>query len=596
MKIKKLLAILLAMAMILTVFGACGDSQSSASAPASEAEEPVETAAAPEASEAPAPAAEPEPASAAEPASAEEAADAPAEGGLITTDYKYDLPLFDEDYSFSMWVSFSDNMSTFMPNQFNDNLGYKKACEMTGVNVDLVCVSTASNSEQFSLRVASNDLPNVITNVSMLWTSSYDSAIDDDVFIDLTDMVENYMPAYKECYDQLPEDTKRELHTDSGYFPRLYTINNYPDGATEGAFIRTDYLEQVGMDIPTTYDELDAVLHAFKDELNLPEPLMATSGIVHTSNALCSGYGVSGSFSVFPMVSEPYYVVDGKVKFGTIEPGFKEYMEMFSKYYEEGIISQDFMSKNQNPMEFGGTIASGDVGVFFGETNMVPNYIADGQSTDPNFAIAPLPPITKTAGEATHFGTVKSPISGRVSAIAVSTTDTDYEKLGKYLDFFFTEEGALLSAMGVEGNEDGSYVYDEDGKLQYSDYWNTIELTEMEKPTLFVYSVMPMLKPETPSSYTVDLQFECDPVWSTNADADYQMPTAISMTTEESEEYAAIYSDIQTLISENLSQFATGVRPMDEWDAFVDQIIDMGIEDCIAIKQAAVDRFYTRTV
>jgi putative aldouronate transport system substrate-binding protein len=296
------------------------------------------------------------------------------------------------------------------------------------------------------------------------------------------------------------------------------------------------------------------------------------------------------------MVSEPYYVVDGEVKFGTIEPGFKEYMEMFSTYYKEGIISSDFMSKNQNPMDFGGTIASGTTGVFFGETNMVPNYIADGQATDPDFAIAPLPPIVKEEGQITHFGTTKSPISGRLAGISVSTADTDLEKLGTYLDFFFTEEGALLSAMGVEGNEDGSYVFDENGDLQYSDNWYSIDLTENEKPTLFIYSVMPMLCPKTPDSYTVDLQYECAPTWDSNTDDAYQMPTAISMTTEETEAYYAKYSDIQTLISENLSKFAVGERSMDEWDDFVQDIKDLGIEDCIAIKQQAVDRYYNRAL
>lgn len=597
MKVKKLLAILLSLAMIFALFSACGDG--AASTPTSEptsASAPEEAPAAPETPDEPEP--PQEPVSAEEPGSAVDA-ETPEAGGLITTDYKYDLPLFDEDYTFSMWVSFSDNMSTFMPNQFADNLGYKKAAEMTGVNVDLVCISTAANSEQFNLRVASGDLPNVITNVSMLWTGSYDSAIEDDVFIDLTDMVENYMPAYKECYDQLSDDVKRQLHTDSGNFPRLYSINNYPSGATEGAFVRTDYLEKVGMDIPTTYDELDAVLRAFQTELNLPEPLMATSGIVHTSNALCSGYGVNGGFSTFPMFSDPYYVVDGKVKFGVIEEGYKEYMEMFSTYYADGIISPDFITKNQNPMEFGGTISSGDVGVFFGETNMIPNYIEMGQSTNPDFAIAPLPPITKTEGETTHFATEKSPISGRVAAIAVSQNqETDLEKLGKYLDFFFTEEGALLSAMGVEDTPDqeGSYVWDENGELQYSDTWNNSSLNEMEKPTYYIYSCMPMLCPKTPSSYKLDLQFECAPVWETNADSAYQMPGAISMTTEENDRYNTIYGDIRTTLEENLTSFATCEKPMSEWDAFVQSIYDLGIEECIEIQQAAVDRYYSRAV
>ncbi len=594
---KKLLATLLALAMVLGLC-ACGSGStaSSASAPAESASEPA-SAAAP--ADAPKDDAEPAPAPEASNAEAESSAEeAPTESsGLITTDYSYDLPLVDDDWSFSMWVSFSDNMSTFMPNGFADNKAFQKAEELTGVHVELREVTTTANSEQFSIAVASGDLPNVLTNVGMLWTSSFEQGIEDEVLMDLTELTENYMPAYKECYDQLDDDTKRELHTDSGYMPKLITINNYPDGATEGAFIRTDYLKKIGKDIPTTYDELDDVLRAFQTELGLPEALMATAGIVHTSNALCSGFDVNGGFSTFPMIAEPYYIVDGQVKYGIVEPGFKEYMEMFSTYYKDGIISPDFITKNTNPMEFTGTISSGDVGVFFGETNMVPNYIQMGKSTDPDFEIAPLPPITKEAGQATHFATVKSPISGRVAAISLSTAPVDLEKMGKYLDFFFTDEGALLSSMGVEGNDDGSYIFDENGDLQYSDYWNNYEgLTENEKPTLFIYSVMPMLKPKTPSSYSMDVQFDCAPTWDTNADSSYRMPDAISLTADETTEYQSIYSDIQTTIEENLSRFATGERSMDEWDSFVEEIKSMGIDDCIAIKQAAVERYYDRSV
>ena len=323
---KKLLASLLALAMVLGLC-ACGggSAASSAAAPASE---PTEAASAPEQKPQEPEAPQGEASQAEEPASTEE--EATASGGLITTDYTYDLPLVDDGWSFSMWVSFSDNMSTFMPNGFADNKAFQKAEELTGVHVDLREVTTTANSEQFSIAVASGDLPNVLTNVGQLWTSSFEQGIEDEILMDLTELTENYMPAYKECYDQLDDDTKRELHTDSGYMPKLITINNYPDGATEGAFIRTDYLEKVGMDIPTTYDELDKVLRAFQTELGLAEPLMATSGIVHTSNALCSGYDVNGGFSTFPMISEPYYVVDGQVKYGIVEPGFKEYMEMFS--------------------------------------------------------------------------------------------------------------------------------------------------------------------------------------------------------------------------------------------------------------------------
>ena len=597
MKRMKILALLLCLAMLISVLGACGSAASDA-ADAASGSEAAESAATAEGDAAAGEAAPAEEDASAEEGEPEEVVS--SEGGLITTDYEYELPLFpdDPDWTFSMWVSFSDQASNYMPNQFADNRAYLESVEKTGVNVDMVCISTSSNSEQFNLRVASGDLPNVITNVGMLWGGSFDSAIDDEVFIDLTEMIENYMPAYYECYQQLPDIEKKQLHTDEGNFPELISINNYPDGATEGAFVRTDYLEKVGLDIPQTYDELDEVLHAFQSELNLSEPLMAVAGLVHTSNALCSGYGVSGGFSTFPMFADPYYIVDGEVKYGIIEEGYKEYMEMFNGWYNEGIISPDFISKNQNPMEFIGTISSGTTGVFFGETNMVPNYIQQGRETDPDFAIYPLQPITKTPGEQTHFASAKTHLSGRLANISVSTADVDLEKLGAYLDYFFTADGALLSAMGVEETADreGSYIYDENGELAYSDTWYNSELSEMEKPTYWIYSVMPMLCPKTPKTYTEDLQYECADVWETNADSDYQLPSGVSMTVDEQEEYNGIYGDIRTLVDENLAKFAVGDRPMSEWDDFVQQIHDLGIDRCIEIEQEAVDRVYNRSL
>ena len=176
---KKLLASLLAIAMVLGLCACGSGSTASSAAPASE---PTETTSAPEQQPAESAAPQEEASQAEEPASTEE--DAPATGDLITTDYTYDLPLVDDDWSFSMWVSFSDNMSTFMPNGFADNKAFQKAEELTGVHVELREVTTTANSEQFSIAVASGDLPNVLTNVGQLWTSSFEQGIEDEVLME----------------------------------------------------------------------------------------------------------------------------------------------------------------------------------------------------------------------------------------------------------------------------------------------------------------------------------------------------------------------------------------------------------------------------
>ena len=177
----------------------------------------------------------------------------------------------------------------------------------------------------------------------------------------------------------------------------------------------------------------------------------------------------------------------------------------------------------------------------------------------------------------------------------MTTTPVDLEKLGTYLDFFFTEEGALLAGMGVEetADQEGSYVWDENGELAYSDTYLNSELSEMERPTYWIYSVVPMLCPKTPSSFTMDVQFECAEVWDRNADADWKLPD-VKLSADEQYEFDAIYADIRTLVEENLTKFAVGDRDMAEWDDFIDQIYDLGIEDTIDLYQAAVDRYYAR--
>lgn len=55
--------------------------------------------------------------------------------------------------------------------------------------------------------------------------------------------------------------------------------------------------------------------------------------------------------------------------------------------------------------------------------------------------------------------------------------------------------------------------------------------------------------------------------------------------------YNRIFSDIDTYMDETVSKFVVGNLSLDQFDSFVQQLKDMGIEDCIAIEQAAYDRY-----
>ena len=69
------------------------------------------------------------------------------------------------------------------------------------------------------------------------------------------------------------------------------------------------------------------------------------------------------------------------------------------------------------------------------------------------------------------------------------------------------------------------------------------------------------------------------------------------MTTEEASTYAAIYTGIETYQDEMVSKFIVGSEDiMDDtvWNRFVESIHDMGIDDCVAIKQASYQRYLAR--
>ncbi len=68
----------------------------------------------------------------------------------------------------------------------------------------------------------------------------------------------------------------------------------------------------------------------------------------------------------------------------------------------------------------------------------------------------------------------------------------------------------------------------------------------------------------------------------------------MTMTEDETVKYNNLYTSIKTLVQENTVKFITNAKSMDEYDAFVQELYNYGIEECIGYKQAALDRYNAR--
>lgn len=68
----------------------------------------------------------------------------------------------------------------------------------------------------------------------------------------------------------------------------------------------------------------------------------------------------------------------------------------------------------------------------------------------------------------------------------------------------------------------------------------------------------------------------------------------VTLLPEETTEYATKMTEIETYANEMRIKFIMGETSLDEFDAYVQQIEAMGLEDVLAIQQAALDRYNAR--
>lgn len=94
-------------------------------------------------------------------------------------------------------------------------------------------------------------------------------------------------------------------------------------------------------------------------------------------------------------------------------------------------------------------------------------------------------------------------------------------------------------------------------------------------------------------TYALDVQLESVQLWRT-ADAKCKLMPNVSLTADETSEYASIMSEISTYVDEMKLKYMLGSESLDTFDNFVATLHSMGIDRALEIKQAAYDRYLQR--
>lgn len=590
---KRIAALLLTLAMLLALAG-CGGETASAAAEAEESASAAVSAEAP-AAEAPEAPAEEAPAEA---APAETPAEAPAEepetpqvSELVASVFGEAAPAeaisypIETEESLEMIVTCADHLLAAYENATEDFLIFQTAEEKTGVNLDITSLSTMASSEQFTVLVASGGYPDLV-GWGLNYVGGDELAVEEEVYLDLVEYIPQYAPNY---YNILTSDDELldKAVTDAGYIVGFHVVR--PEGALgkEGLVIRTDLLEKHGMDKPYTIEEWENTLAMFKDE-GLDQPLVMLSTSVINGNFIASAFDVNAYLSNFPFSSIPVYVEDGTVKFGPVEDGFKEYITLIKEWYDKGYIHPDYVTVNQNwnSAEYSNVITTGEAGIFFTDQGNIGGYLEVSEVE--GFALEGTYDMHATEDSVNHFGsfTKKSVQDG----FKITSNCENVELACRWGDWWYSEEGSLLANWGVEGT---SFNYDADGNPVFTEIVTNNDTWAM-RDALMVYAsnstISCILDPTAVTSGYSDVDKAAPEIWAAGMDDSYVIPSEVALNTDESSEATAMYSDIETHCLEHIAKFINGDKPLEEFDAFVQTIYDLGIEDFLAIYQGAYDR------
>lgn len=452
--------------------------------------------------------------------------------------------------------------------------------ERTNVHVDY---QTYSENDQFYLYIASQEYTDLLYMSSLdIYTGGFDKGIEDEILIAGNDYLQ-YMPNFSR-YLQSDSNIDKQCKTDTGnYFFNNVQSGNQP--AWLGPMMRTDWIADVGMELPVTYDDWYNILTAWKNELGISNALLiGSNGYAATGYGLTVGFNTIGTF----------YAENGTtVKYGPLDEGFREYLEMMSKWYDEGLINKDFVSiawySSSN------YYVSDELGAF-DEQMYTFRGILPGMNPDEDDDLVAVPFPSKTAEEqgSLHFRRVNDICGTTPIFITIEAVENGVDELcARWIDYRYSQDGAYILNYGVEGTtwelgEDGLphftdfYLNNPDGKLvsEMSETWH-----EMGYGNYYMW-----IKEYDQNSAEVMSAYD---TWGDSATGDWVMPP-VTMTAEEGEDYMDTYSDIETYLNERILRIITGVDSIDTWDSVLAEIESMGIQDCIAIKQAALDRYLAR--
>lgn len=466
--------------------------------------------------------------------------------------------------------------------------------EKLGVNIEWMFPTTGTTPTVFTntLMADPSNLPHIMLSSFM---DNANLLLEDEVIWDLTPYIQEYAPAYYEFLQTNPA-YDRAMKTDDGQY---YTFGFFrEDGGWNdtylGPVVRKDWLDECGLEIPTTISEFENVIRVFNEKYGAK---FSFAMMRYKYNGLAGAFGAYGT----SLPGWSWFVKDGKVGLGQVQPEFRDYLSWMNMLWDEGLMDQDVLTLDDTSLK--AKIHNDQCGISVTSMGQLTNWnnerISKGE--EPVWIGIPYP----KADDGSLSSVVGGFGIGQWTAVITKSADEETMKTClQMLDYAYTHEGFMYWNYGNEGV---SWEMGEDGIPHFTELvTNDPDNDPMTKYNGTTWGSSCIQATNLLYLKNSPMAIEANNIWFNNFEDEeknlqvtggWKWPIGVTFTVDEMDELDIIGSSIDTFIEESFAAFLTGTMDVDDdavWQKYLDDFETYNLSRVLEIRQNCLDRYLAR--
>lgn len=447
-----------------------------------------------------------------------------------------------------------------------------------GINIQWNTILNADWSDKKAVMLAGGDLPDAF--MGSICFSESDIMTNVGTFIALDEYIDEYMPNLKAIMESDP--TMKALATSAdGHIYGLPSKKPCRPTVANQMFINKTWLDNLGLDMPTTYEEFENVLKAFKEQDangngDPNDEIPFGQGNADTVMFFCLPFGTTiGADGTYLMT-----VKDGEPVYLATSDEYKAGIEWMHECYAQGLIDQEIFTQDGSMKDAKLMSETPIVGVAAGWTADA-TFGANASQYEALPALAGPDGKQYISSDPEHWNYTRY-------EFVITADCKDPGTLLAWADKFYTEDASIQNfygsfGVGIEKDESkGTYTVLEPNDGNSADTFAWINSLRDFGPKYVAEGFNDKVTYAAANGDASKLALDGD--MKKYAGAAYPN---VSFTPDQLQTLSTLYTDIAAYVSANQATWVTEGGVNEEWDTYMETLRRMGYDDFMDIMNEA---------